>query len=334
MISMTGTTACMARTTHRPAERAVIVIAGPTASGKSALALGLAERLGGVIINADSMQVYRDLTILTARPGPADEARAPHRLYGVLPGDTPCSAGRWLELALAEINAALAAGRRPIVVGGTGLYLKALTEGIADIPPVPEAVRAEARARHARLGGAVFHAELARCDPAMADRLAPGDTQRLIRAWEVRHATGRSLAEWQAAPPAGPPPGLTFAVFALRPPRSALYAACDGRFGRMVEAGALDEVRALEARRLDPALPVMKALGVPELRRHLRGELPLDAAIGLARQATRRYAKRQMTWLRHQIPPTGEVVVINHAFDQQYSESLTSDIFNIIRIGR
>lgn len=279
----------------------VVVVAGPTASGKSELALGLAERLGGVVINADSMQLYRELRILTARPGPDDEARAPHRLYGVVPAAEACSAARWREMAVAEIEAARAAGRVPLVVGGTGLYFRALIEGLAPVPDVPDSVRREARALHARLGGARFHALLSRRDPAMAARLGPGDSQRLVRAYEVLEATGTSLAEWQSLPPAGPGIERPVVKIVLTPPRDRLYARCDARFLAMVAAGAVTEVAALAALGLDPELPAMKALGVRELRRHLDGELDLEAAVLRAQTATRRYAKRQLTWFRHQM---------------------------------
>jgi tRNA dimethylallyltransferase len=311
---------------------AVLVIGGPTASGKSALALELAERLDGVVINADSMQVYRELPVLTAQPDAAARARAPHRLYGVLPGDAPCSAGRWRELALAEIDAALAAGRRPIVVGGTGLYLSALTQGIADIPPVPDAVRAEATALYDRLGGAAFRAALAERDSAAAARLPPGDRQRLIRAWEVAVATGRPLSDWQAGPDATPPPHLAFDAVLVLPPRADLYAACDARFAAMMDAGAPDEVRALAARGLDPGLPVMKALGVPELLRHLAGALPREEAVRLARQATRRYAKRQYTWFRHRGAMPRAPLRSRHVIEQ-FPESMTPEIIKIVRKG-
>ncbi len=327
-----GDTAAAAR---QPAP--VVIVTGPTASGKSALALALAGALGGVIVNADAMQVYRELAVLTARPGPADLAAAPHRLYGLLPGAQACSAGQWLDMALSEIAEAHAGGRLPILVGGTGLYLRALACGLAPLPPIPEALREAARARHRQLGGPAFHAELAGRDPVMAARLRPGDSQRLIRAWEVLEATGRSLADWQAAdrdrdgegPDAAP---YRFLRLHILPPRAELYVACDARFRRMVEAGALDEVRALLALGLDPALPVMKSLGVPELAAHLRGELDLETAILQVEQATRRYAKRQMTWLRTQAPrdlrpndPTP--IVIN----EQYSESTDGNIVNFIR---
>jgi tRNA dimethylallyltransferase len=321
----------------------MVVITGPTAGGKSGLALALAEAFDGVVINADSMQVYRELRILTARPGADALARAPHRLYGVLPGREPCSAGRWREMALDEIAAARTEGRLPLVVGGTGLYLRALAEGLAPVPNLPEAAREAARARHADLGGAAFHAELAARDPVMAARLEPGDSQRLIRAWEVLEATGRSLADWQApggdqagtgpdgapdsAASAAPAPTRLLRLVCL-PPRPALYAACDARLRAMVENGALEEVRALRALGLDPRLPVMKALGVRELGRHLDGTLSLDGAIAQTQQATRNYAKRQMTWLRTQTAPDGPRAV---TLNEQYSESLDLKIFTIIR---
>ncbi|HYC01733.1 MAG TPA: tRNA (adenosine(37)-N6)-dimethylallyltransferase MiaA [Azospirillaceae bacterium] len=278
----------------------MLVIGGPTASGKSGLALALAERLGGTVINADSMQVYAELRIVTARPGPGDEARAPHRLYGVVPASVRMSAARWRELALAEIAAAQASGRLPVVVGGTGLYLRALMEGLSDIPPIPEDVRAAAKDLHARLGGEAFHAELSRRDPAGAAKLFPGDTQRLVRAWEVIEATGRTLGDWQAAG-RETAPDLDFHTLVVEPPRDRLYAACDARFLIMLEQGALEEVRMLATQGLDEDLPVMKALGVPELLAHLRGQATLAEATARAQQLTRNYAKRQTTWFRHQM---------------------------------
>jgi tRNA dimethylallyltransferase len=306
--------------------RLVLVIAGPTASGKSALALAVAEAFAGVVINADSMQLYRELDVLTARPSPQDVARVPHRLYGVISAADPCSAGLWRAMALGEIAAAHERGRFPILVGGTGLYLKAVMEGLAPVPEIPRAVRAAAVARHARLGADEFHAELRRLDPVMAARLRPEDTQRVIRAYEVVSATGRSLADWQETPSreeseAGPRP--RYKVMVLDPPRAALYAACEQRLERMVRDGAVDEVRRLEALGLDSGLPVMKAVGVAELGRYVRGELTLDAAVALARQATRRYAKRQVTWFRHQIPGA-------RRFGAQYSQSLKGEIFSFI----
>ena len=313
----------------------VVIVTGPTAGGKSGLALELAEAFDGVVINADSMQVYRDLEILTARPGTAALARAPHRLYGTHAGHERCSAGRWRALALAEIAAAQAAGKLPLVVGGSGLYLRALIEGLAEVPEVPIAVREAAEARHRELGGPGLHAELVVRDPAMAARLRPSDSQRLIRAWEVLEATGRSLAAWQAGSVAGGALREVTTGVACRflrlvrlPPRAALYAACDARFCAMIEQGALEELRALRERGLDPRLPVMRALGVRELGRHLDGAESLDAAVARAQQATRNYAKRQMTWLRTQTPPESVQTVI---LDEQYSKSLDPEIFANIR---
>ncbi|MEI6984538.1 MAG: tRNA (adenosine(37)-N6)-dimethylallyltransferase MiaA [Rhodospirillaceae bacterium] len=279
----------------------VLVIGGPTASGKSGLALELARKLGGAVINADSMQVYRDLAILTSRPGVEALKAVPHLLYGELSACDVCSAARWRDLAISAIFGAQAAGQVPVVTGGTGLYLRALLEGLAVVPSIPSEIRQAARLRLEVLGAAGLHAELGARDPDRALRLRPEDGQRLVRAWEVLEATGKSLSLWQKAGSDGPPPGLHFAIIVLDPSRPELYATCDGRFGAMVAAGALDEVRALVSSNLDPALPLMKALGVPELRRHLAGELSLDQSIALAQQSTRRYAKRQVTWFRHQL---------------------------------
>ena len=275
------------------------MIAGPTASGKSGAASALAEASGGVVINADAMQVYRDLPILTAMPGAADLARAPHLLFGVLDGTERCSAARWRAMAVAEIDAALSAGQLPIVTGGTGLYLRALMQGLAPVPKVPAAVTQATMARHKEIGAAAFHDELAARDAEMADRLAVGDRQRLVRALAVIEATGKSLAHWQRQPVAPVP--YRFSVAVIAPPRETLYAACDARMEAMIEAGARDEVRALTARRLDPGLPVMKSLGVRELAEVNAGRLLLGEGLARAQRATRQYAKRQMTWLRHQL---------------------------------
>jgi tRNA dimethylallyltransferase len=307
--------------------RGCIVIAGPTASGKSALALAVARAFHGTVINADSMQVYRELRILTARPAPSDEATLPHRLYGVLPAAETCSAGRWRTLALAAIAEAEEAGRPPIVVGGTGLYLEALLRGLAPVPDIPAPARAAARAERDRLGAAGFHAALAELDPVMAERLHPGDSQRVLRAFEVVSATGRSLADWQAAP-AGPGLERPSLVLVLDPPRRALYARCDARFRRMVAEGGIDEARALLALGIDPDLPAMKAVGVPELARHLAGDCDLETAIAAAQQATRRYAKRQLTWLRHRL--TSNLVIGDDIFTQDI-ERILERFFPIIR---
>ncbi|MBY0431960.1 MAG: tRNA (adenosine(37)-N6)-dimethylallyltransferase MiaA [Rhodospirillales bacterium] len=307
-----------------PETRPYIIIAGPTASGKSALAIEIARQFSGTIINADSMQVYRELSVITARPSPEDEARVPHRLYGVLGAAEPCSAGRWRAMAWAECEAAWAAGRLPVVTGGTGLYIKALTEGLSPIPDIPNDIRQAARSLFAKLGNAAFHARLAERDPVTAARLHLGNSQRLVRAWEVLEATGRPLAEWQAEPAIDVPTHARFAAIALLPARPILYAACDTRFRRMLEMGALDEVRALDALGLDPALPALKALGVPELIRHLRGEITLERAETAATRAIRNFAKRQVTWFRHQI---ANAMVV----EEQFSESLPPKIFPFIR---
>ena len=302
-----------------PKRKPAIVVAGPTASGKSALALAIARAFDGVVINADSMQVYRELRILTARPGPAELALAPHRLYGVLPAAERCSAGRWRQMA--EAAAMEVADRLLVFTGGTGLYVRALTEGLSDIPPISEEVAEAGAAKLSALGPGGLHAELAALDPVMAERLAPSDSQRIFRAWTVRHSTGRSLADWQAIPPRDAWPCLTLI---LLPPRNALYSACDARFARMVEQGALEEVRALLDLGLDPALPAMRAVGVRELAAVLEGNATLETAVAAAQQATRRYAKRQMTWIRHQMPASRIV-------EAQFSERILPEIFNIIR---
>ena len=301
----------------------VLIIAGPTASGKSALALDAAEEFTGTVINADSMQVYRELRVLTARPTDGDEARVPHRLFGALSVTEACSAGRWLAMARAEIEAARGAARLPILVGGTGLYLKALTDGLAPVPGIPQGIRSEARRLHARLGGEAFRAELAKVDAEAARRLEAGDSQRLIRAFEVVRATGRPLADWQRQGAGGPATDARFATIVLAPPRDALYAAIDARLDTMIEEGALDEVAALDRLGLDAGLPAAKAVGVPELRRHLRGEITLDEALDSAKRASRNFAKRQLTWLRHQMPGA-------HVVPAQYSESLRPEIFSFI----
>jgi len=309
------------------APRPIVLIAGPTASGKSALGLAIAEEFRGTLINADSMQVYRDLAILTARPSAAELARAPHRLYGVLDAGEVCSAARWCAMAEAEIAAAQAEGRLPLLVGGTGLYFRALLKGLAPVPEIPAAVRAAARALHKSIGGVLFHAELARRDPEASTRLHPSDSQRLIRAYEVVTATGRTLRDWQRGDGAGTQ--RRAAALLLLPPREVLYDAIDRRFLAMIERGAPEEVRALLARGLAPELPAMKAVGVPELIRVIRGEISLEAAMALAQQASRNYAKRQITWFRHQLPSTPDFPVLRLA--AQYSESLLPEIFSFIR---
>jgi len=301
----------------------LLVIAGPTASGKSALASALASEFGGVVINADSMQVYRGVPILTAQPTKEEQARLPHRLYGVFAPEEVCSAGIWRGLAAEACGRAWAEGKLPVIVGGTGLYIRSLVEGLSPIPDIPEPVREAARALFAELGNARFHALLAERDAAMAARLDPGNSQRLVRAWEVIEATGRSLAEWQADPKEGGLDADSFTVL-LDPPREALYGNCDRRLEAMLSHGALEEVAALTALGLDPALPVMKALGVAEFAAHLRGAASLAESLAAAQQSTRRYAKRQLTWFRHQLIPQMTI-------DEKFSASLPERIFSFIR---
>lgn len=279
-----------------------MLIAGPTASGKSALALALAEAVGGIVINTDSMQVYRDLRIITARPTPEDEARAPHRLYGYCDASVNCSAGSWVADAAVVLNEARAEKRLPIFVGGSGLYFKALTRGLSAVPPVPIEVREEIRLRLEQEGVEALHAELARRDPVSAEKLKPRDRTRIARALEVIEATGRSLRDWhQDGVPPLLPADQAVSVF-LAPDRDELYGRIDRRFETMMDTGALKEVEQLAARGLDPLLPAMKAHGVPALIRYLRGEISRDVAIEIGQADTRHYAKRQFTWFRHQLP--------------------------------
>jgi len=281
--------------------REAILIAGPTASGKSALALRLARERGGIVINADSMQVYRDLRILSARPSPEDEAAAPHRLYGHVDGAVNYSVGRYAEDA-ARLLAELPPGATPIFCGGTGLYFKALTEGLSDLPRVPDAVRDRVRAGAEGRDAPALHAELSRRDPESAARLRPGDRQRILRALEVFEATGRPIGAFQGARIPGPLAGRPWrGLFVMPPDRAELRARIDRRFEEMMASGALGEVRALAARGLDPALPIMRAHGVPGLFAHLRGECSLAEAVAKGQADTRAYAKRQVTWFRHQM---------------------------------
>jgi len=308
-------------------EPPVIVIAGPTASGKSRLALAVAREFVGTIINADSMQIYRDLHVLTARPSDEELALVPHRLYGAIDADESCSAGRWRDLALVEIARARSERRLPILVGGTGLYLSALLEGIADIPAVPATVVAEASALHARFGGTEFRRALAALDPASAAKLPATDTQRLVRAYAVVRATGIPLSAWQQrqAPHRGPAAGAVI----LLPPRDALYTVIDRRLERMFADGAIDEVRILLSRQLSPLLPAMKAVGVREIGGYLAGEYARDAALAAAQQASRRYAKRQYTWFRNR-PPTSKKLR-KTVLEAQFSEKALPEIFSFIR---
>jgi tRNA dimethylallyltransferase len=298
-----------------------ILVAGPTASGKSALALALAERLGGVVINADSMQVYRELRIITARPSDEDLARAAHALYGVRPAAEAGTAAWWRGAALAEMEAARAAGRVPILCGGTGLYFAALAEGLAEVPPVPGPARAEARRLLAAEGAAALHERLAVLDPGTAAALRPSDSQRIARAYEVVTGTGRGLRAWQLEAATGPAP-WRFAAVVLDPPRDTLRAAIAARWAAMLETGALEEVRALGAQGLDPALPAMRAHGVPELLAHLGGRMTLQAASARAILNTGQYTKRQATWFRHHaLAPPGSTRIFHARWAEKTQES-------------
>lgn len=277
------------------------LIGGPTASGKTAAALALARAKGGVIINADAMQVYRGLPLLTAQPSEMEKREIPHKLFEVLAPAERSSAGRWLALARAAIDAAVREGQAPIIVGGTGLYFAALLGGLAVIPSIPDEVRLDVTALYDAIGHDAFRARLAERDEGSATKIAPHDRQRLLRAYEVAVYTGRSLLQWQEeGAEQSIEKDFTVHRSVLMPDRAALYAACDARFLRMVEGGAVDEVRALMDQGLEAGLPAMKILGVPELAAHLRGAMSLDEAVIKAQQATRNYAKRQMTWFRNQ----------------------------------
>ncbi len=285
--------------TRRPS---AILIAGPTASGKSALAIKLAQRLGGTVVNADSMQVYSDLRTLSARPTTDEEAAAPHLLFGHVDGAMNYSVGRWLTDAAAMLEQLRGEGRVPIFTGGTGMYFKGLLRGLSEIPPVPDEVRAKVRAQADGLEPATLHAQLAARDPATAALVRPSDPQRILRALEVFEATGRGLSEFQGARTPGLLDPANCVCLFLAPERAALYARIDARFDAMMGEGALEEVRALAERRLDPALPVMRAHGVPGMVAYLRGQASLAEAIHKGKIDTRHYSKRQFTFIRHQLP--------------------------------
>ena len=277
----------------------MVLIAGPTASGKSALALALAQQIDGVIVNADSAQVYADLCVLSAAPADEELSRAEHRLYGLRDGALPCSAADWANLAKGEIAELHAAGRTPILVGGTGLYLRTLIDGIAPVPAIDAEVRERVRSTPVEDN----HAKLKALDPGAAERVRPTDTTRINRALEVILSTGRTLAEWQQERSGGIAGDVELRPLLLLPPRKWLYARCDERFAHMIDQGAVSEVERLLSRKLNPNLPVMRAIGVRELSAYLLGTLTLDEAVAAGQQATRRYAKRQYTWFAHQPPP-------------------------------
>jgi tRNA dimethylallyltransferase len=310
-----------------------IIVAGPTASGKSALALALAQRIGGTIVNADSMQVYRELRIVTARPSTSDEAVVPHVLYGTRPAAEAGNAAWWRTAAIDAMRSAHSADRIPILTGGTGLYFAALTQGLADIPDPGADARAEARRLLAELGAEALHAGLAKVDPATAARLSPNDGQRIARAWEVWRGTGMGLAAWQRR--TLPPAPFRFFAIRLDPPREALRTVIATRLTGMLAAGAIEEVKALLALDLDPALPAMRAHGVPELSAYLLGTLSLEDARRRIELVTGQYTKRQATWFRHHDltrPADAEIINSLHTIDTQLSESSTERIFSFIQM--
>jgi tRNA dimethylallyltransferase len=309
-----------------------IIVAGPTASGKSALAIGLARRIGGTIVNADSMQVYCELRVLTARPSPEDEASVPHVLYGIRPVADAGNVVWWRGAALAAMEAASKGGRIPILTGGTGLYFSAMTQGIADIPDAGVDAREEARRMLGQLGPEVLHASLAKVDPATASRLSPNDGQRIARAWEVWRGTGMGLAAWQSR--MLPPARWRFFAIRLDPPRDQLRLAIASRFTMMLAAGAVEEVQALLALGVDPSLPAMRAHGVPEISAYLRGILTLEEAGRRTEQVTGQYTKRQLTWFRHHELAdlnTTEIIPSRWTADTQLSESLMAKILAFIQ---
>lgn len=299
-----------------------LMICGPTAAGKSGLALALAEQGGGTVINADSMQLYRDLRVVTARPDARDEARAPHRLYGVVDGGERASVAAWLGMLAGEVAAARQAGRLPIVVGGTGMYLQAALEGIAPIPEVPRDIHQACVDELAANGGAAFRAVLATLDPQTAARLFDGDSQRLVRAMGVVRATGRPISAWQSDPHEGAIEGSAVTL-AVMPSREDTYRRIDRRLAAMVEGGAVDEVTRLAARGLDPSLPIMKAIGVREIMAMTQGEISRERAVELASRDSRRYAKRQMTWIRNNY--TSQMTI-----NEKFSKRKIEEIFSIL----
>jgi len=296
----------------------VIIIGGPTASGKSGLAVQYAQRNNGIIINADSMQIYNDLPNLTAQPTEEEKQQCPHTLYAILDPAEKCDAAQWRNLALKEINRAIDTKQVPILVGGTGFYIKALTEGLSPLPDIPIGIREKTIKLQKELGNPKFHALLSEKDPVMAERLDPNNTQRLVRSWEVLEATGKSLAEWQSLPLIPPPENLEFIFVALMPDREILYERCNKRFENMVELGIVDEVESFMKKIKQGIIPedasLAKSVGYPEIRDYLQDKINKEEAITLAQQKTRNYAKRQMTWLRNQVKP--ELILNKPDLDQ------------------
>lgn len=302
----------------------ILIIAGPTASHKSAMAIEVAREFSGLIINADSMQVYKQLNILTARPQTECLKMAPHRLYGIFDADDPCSVGRWLNLVIVEVKRAWVQKKLPIIVGGTGMYIKALLSGLAPVPIIPPSSRADAIELYEKLGENLFRKELASLDPEAAIRINQGDSQRLIRAFEVVQETGFSLSDWQKEKSNASFADAFFGVIALLPERQDIYAQVNVRFDWMIKNGAMDEARDVLHMQLDENLPLMKAVGLPELLSVFNGEKDLESAKNDAKKATRRLAKRQLTWFRNQL----EADLILNA---QYSKRFRDKIFSFIR---
>ena len=291
------------------------IIGGPTASGKSATALKLAEQYDGVIINCDSMQIYNGLSILTAQPPPEDLAQAPHLLYGTLHPNEACSAGNWREMVEPIITDVLSQGKTPIICGGSGLYIRALTDGLSPIPDIPDDIRSAASAKQQELGNPAFYDALKQRDPIMAERLHPDHTARLVRAWEVVEATGKSLAEWQELPLLAPPENWEFGVTLVMPERDVLYDRCNKRFTWMLDNGALEQLsefnQAIEAGEISPHALLNNALGVKPLTAYMKGEISKEDAIKRGQADTRHYAKRQVTWFRHQVKENKNVAKIS-----------------------
>ena len=306
-------------------KNSVLIVAGPTASGKSKFALELASKLNGVVINSDSMQVYKELRIITARPTAHDELRLPHKLYGIISVKKNCSVGIWADMAVAEIRTCWENGCLPIVTGGTGFYIKALTDGLSQIPDIPKLFRNKAIEIRNKIGKNAFHEQLKKIDPGSAERISPSDSQRSIRAYEVFLATQRSLTDWHSILPAEPKLDAFYQTIIFDPPRDKLYDNCEARLDGMVQNNVLDEIGGLNKLKLEPSSPAMSALGVPEFLAYLQNEIGFDDALASAKKSTRRYAKRQKTWFRNQIVPD---LVLN----TQFSESLTQKIFSKILI--
>ena len=303
-----------------------IIIAGPTASGKSGCAVRLAQRINGAVINADSMQIYVDLPILTAIPDEDEQGGVPHYGYQIMDGAERCSVGRWLDLTRGYVRDVVDDGQVPILVGGTGMYIRAAMEGISPLPDIEPEYRDQATEMHQMMGGATFRAALAERDPVLAERLHDGDTQRLIRGMEVALATGRPLSQWQDIPPAGEI-DLDWTVVRLAPPRDELYAKIDQRYPIMLAHGGIDEARSFAARCLDPSLPLMKAVGLPPLLSYFKEEIDLDEAVALSCRDSRRYAKRQTTWFNNQLQDN---ICEDFGYEKQFSESFFEKILSII----